>query len=161
MPTVTNADPTKPALRFPIPVPVLVVAVFAIAAAAAYWSIGSRQPAAQGPVLTPEAKAYVKYLPLGGVEMKARESYSKQTLVEITGKISNTGNRNLKLVEVNCIFYDPYGQLVLRDRVPIVREKTGGLKAGQTNDFRLAFDTIPESWNQAMPQLVIAQIIFE
>jgi hypothetical protein len=26
--------------------------------------------------------------------------------------------------------------------------------------FRLAFDSIPDSWNQAMPELVIARIDF-
>jgi hypothetical protein len=156
-----KTDPEKRTI--PVPVPLLVVAVFVIVAAAAFWFISyqARQHAPKGPILTPEAKAYVKYLKLSDVEMKAHESYSKQTLVEIVGKIGNAGDRTLKQVEINCVFYDPYGQLVLRDRVPIVRAKTGGLRPGDTKDFRLAFDSIPESWNQAMPQLVIAQIVFE
>ena len=58
------------------------------------------------------------------------------------------------------MFYDPYGQLVLRSRVPIVSPKMGGLAPGEFKSFRLAFDDIPESWNQALPQLVIAQIVF-
>jgi hypothetical protein len=58
------------------------------------------------------------------------------------------------------VFFDPYGQLVLRERVPIVTEKMGGLATGATKSFRLAFDSIPESWNQALPQLVIARIVF-
>ncbi len=157
----TKADPEKRAI--PIPVPLLVVAALAILGAAAYWFIDyqARQQAPQGPTLTPEAKAYVKHLQLSDVEMKARESYSKQTLVEIVGKITNAGDRGLKRVEINCVFYDPYGQLVLRDRVPIVRQQTGGLKPGETKSFRLAFDFIAESWNQSMPQLVIAQIVFD
>ena len=53
------------------------------------------------------------------------------------------------------------GQVVLRERVPIVRERSGGLDPGKTKDFRLPFDTIPESWNQTMPQMVIAQVVFE
>jgi hypothetical protein len=64
-------------------------------------------------------------------------------------------------VELNCVFYDPYGQVVLRERVPIVRSRQGGLNPGETREFRLAFDTIPESWNQMLPQLVIAQITFK
>jgi hypothetical protein len=111
-------------------------------------------------VLTPEAKAYVQYLKLGDVTMKATDAYLRQTLVEILGKITNFGDKNLSSVEVNCVFYDSYGQVVLRDRVAIVRRDRGGLGRGETKDFRLAFDTIPESWNQAMPQLVIAGIVF-
>jgi hypothetical protein len=45
--------------------------------------------------------------------------------------------------------------------VSIVRERTGGLNPGETKDFRLPFDSIPESWNQSMPQMVIAQVLFE
>jgi hypothetical protein len=112
-------------------------------------------------LLTPEAKAYVRYLKLDEVQMKATEAFLKQTLVEITGKITNTGDRRLRQVDINCIFYDPYGQVVLRERVSIVRPRTGGLNPGETKDFRLPFDNIPESWNQAMPQMVIAQILFE
>ena len=64
------------------------------------------------------------------------------------------------MVEINCVFYDPYGQVVLRERVPIVSRKMGNLAPGEIKNFRLAFDNIPESWNQAMPQLVIARIDF-
>jgi len=112
------------------------------------------------PVLTGEARAYNRNLPLSEVEIKAHESYLKQSVVEITGKIGNSGNRVLKLVEINCVFADPYGQVILRERVPIVSLKLGGLAPGDVKPFRLAFDNIPESWNQALPQLVIAQIVF-
>jgi hypothetical protein len=50
--------------------------------------------------------------------------------------------------------------MVLRSRVPIVSQRMGGLKPGETKSFRLPFDEIPESWNQAMPQLVIAGVKF-
>jgi hypothetical protein len=36
----------------------------------------------------------------------------------------------------------------------------GGLKPGETKSFRLPFDDLPDSWNQAMPQLVIAGVKF-
>jgi hypothetical protein len=110
--------------------------------------------------LTPEAKAYVRNLQLSDVEMKASESYLKQTVVEIDGKIANAGDRPLDLVELYCVFYDRYGQLVLRKRVPIVSQRMGGLKPGETKSFRLPFDEIPDSWNQMMPQLVIAGVKF-
>jgi hypothetical protein len=34
------------------------------------------------------------------------------------------------------------------------------LKPGESRDFRLPFDDIPGSWNNQMPQLVIARIEF-
>jgi hypothetical protein len=36
----------------------------------------------------------------------------------------------------------------------------GGLKPGETKSFRLPFDNLPDSWNQGMPQLVIASVKF-
>jgi len=110
--------------------------------------------------LTPEAKAYVGNLQLADVGMKGTDSYAGQTLVEIVGKITNAGDRGLDTVEIYCVFSDAYGQLVLRRRLPIVGGRMGGLKPGETKSFRLPFDELPESWNQAMPHLVIAGIKF-
>jgi len=110
--------------------------------------------------LTPEAKAYVQNLQLSDVEMKATDSYLSQRVIEIQGKIGNAGGRPIKVVEIYCIFRDVYGQTILRARVPIVGGRTGGLKPGETKSFRLPFDEIPGSWNQVMPQLVIAGVKF-
>jgi hypothetical protein len=110
--------------------------------------------------LTPEAKAYVRNLKISEPEMKAHESYMKQSIVEITGKIKNDGPQGVNTVDIFCSFYDAYGQLVLKERVSIVREKMGGLKPGEEKPFRLAFDTVSEAWNQQMPNLVIAGIQF-
>ena len=145
-----------------IPVAVVVVSLVVVVGAAlfVYLDRASRRSPPPPPPLTGDAKAYVRNLQLMGVEMQKHESYLKQAVVEITGKIGNNGNRILHVVEINCVFYDPYGQVVLRERVPIVSQKIGGLAPGEIKNFRLAFDNIPESWNQALPQLVIAQIVF-
>ncbi|HXM46046.1 MAG TPA: DUF3426 domain-containing protein [Bryobacteraceae bacterium] len=148
--------------RKSVPVAVLVVALVVILGGGFLLYLdrtANRQPPPPAP-LTAEAKAYVRNLQLMDVDMQKHESYMKQAVVEITGKIGNNGSRNLRVVEINCVFYDPYGQLVLRRRVPIVGRKMGGLAPGEIKSFRLAFDDIPDSWNQALPQLVIAQIIF-
>jgi hypothetical protein len=80
--------------------------------------------------------------------------------VEIEGKITNSGDRPIDLVEIYCQFYDTYNQLVLRQRMAIVNVKMGGIKPGETKSFRLPFDELPQSWNQAMPQLRIAAVKF-
>ena len=107
--------------------------------------------------LTPDAKAYVRNLKLSEVTMKATESYVGQTITEIEGKINNAGDRSARHVDVYCIFYNAYGEVVIRERVPIV---SAPLKPGETRAFRLPFDDIPEGWNHQMPQLVIAHIDF-
>jgi hypothetical protein len=124
-----------------------------------YLQYASKRAPQDAP-LTPEAKAYVRNLQLSDVEMKATESYLKQTVVEIEGKIGNAGGRGLELVEIYCIFYDGNGQMVLRNRVPIVTVRMGGLQPGEIKSFRLPFDDVPAAWNQKMPQLVIAGVKF-
>ena len=133
-----------------------------VVVAGGFWYLEKQSRNIQPPkaILTPEGKAYTRNLKLSDVQMEASEAYLKQTLVEIVGKITNGGDRRLKSVEINCVFYDPYGQVVLRERVPIVKERLGGLNPGETKEFRLPFDTLPGSWNQVMPQLVIAQVLF-
>jgi len=148
--------------KFSVPIP-LVVGAIVVALGLSAWAAydyWARQHPPAPPVLTAEAKEYVRNLQLSEVEMKAAESYMKQKVVEIVGKIANNGQRPVNVVEINCVFYDPYGQVVLRERVSIVGRRTGTLAPGSKKNFRLAFDNIPESWNQALPQLVIAQIIF-
>ena len=138
------------------------LAVVLLAGGGGAWYLAQPRPSAnQAPVLTPEAKAYVRNLKLNGVELKATDSAMAKSLIEIVGTITNQGDRKLKLVELNCVFYDPYGQVVLRERVPIVRAKTGGLAPAETKTFRMPFDNLAGSWNQAMPQMIIAQIQFE
>jgi hypothetical protein len=153
--------PSSDKRRIPIG---LVFFVGVAAAGAVAWYAYSRTapPEPKPPVLTTEAREYVRggYLKLTEVDMSAKESFSGAVLVEITGNITNGGPKPVKLVEISCVFYDVSGLVVLRERVPIVSSRMGMLSPGQTRKFRLPFDSIPESWNQAMPQLVIAQIVF-
>jgi hypothetical protein len=153
-------SPTRTERRAVVGLPVYIVAAVALIGGAVFYYLNrSSGPAPELP-LTPEARAYVKNLKLSDVGMQANESYFKQVVVEIEGKITNAGDRKLDMVEIYCVFSDSYGQLVLRKRVPIVGGRMGGLAPGETKSFRLPFDELPESWNHVMPQLVIAGIKF-
>jgi len=84
----------------------------------------------------------------------------QQQVVEITGKITNNGPRPLAVVELFCLFRAEDGRELYRERVPIVRPGTTPLGPGQTRAFRLPFDSLPDGWNQAMPAMFIARIVF-
>ena len=136
---------------------IYMLAVVLAAGGVLAWFVMHPSAPASAPPLTPEAKAYVRNLQLTDVTMKATESYVKQMVTEIEGKITNSGDRVVKQAEVFCIFYNSYGEMILRERVAIVKTP---LKPGESRDFRLPFDTIPSTWNNQMPQLVIARIEF-
>jgi hypothetical protein len=149
----------------------MVIALVLLVGLAGFWYLDriSKQPPPGPPPLTGPAKEYVKYLKFVATDghtaeppaMQAHTSYLNQDVVEITGNLLNAGDRVLKTVEINCVFYDPYGQVILRRRVPIVSKKMGALPPLEARPFRLAFDDIPDSWNQMMPQMVIAGIDFQ
>ena len=157
LPLSAAAPPKRQA--FGLPQIVLIALVLAGGGVVAYLEYAPHKPAADAP-LTPEARAYIGNLKLSDVSMKAAKNYFSQMVVEISGNIANAGDRNLDTVEIYCVFNDYYGQTTLRQRVSIVSPKMGGLKPGETKSFRLPFDNLPESWNQIMPQLVIASVKF-
>jgi hypothetical protein len=136
---------------------IYILAVVLLLGGGIVWYFNHPAPVASAPPLTPDAKSYVRSLQLSDVTMKATESYVKQMVTEIEGKVTNAGTRPVKQVDVYCIFYNVYGEVVLRRRVPIVINL---VKPGDSRFFRMPFDDIPESWNNQMPQLVIAGIQF-
>jgi hypothetical protein len=165
---VNNAATPKKQAAIP---PVMLVIGAVVAAGLAgfvYLDRAAKRPPEAPPPLTGPARDYVRFLKFVSADgqsaespkMEAHESYLKQSVVEITGNIQNTGDRVLELVEINCVFYDAYANVILRERIPIVSRKMGKLAPRETKAFRLAFDNVPEAWNQVMPSMIIARIDF-
>ena len=149
---------SSPQQKSNLVLPAILIAVLIPIIGGAWWYL-DRESAKTPPqpVLTAEAKAYTRNLKLAGVEMKGIQNFTGAPLIEITGQITNNGDKTLSRVELNCVFYDVSGQVVLRERVPIVKAT---LKPSETRMFRMPFEGVPESWNRVMPQLVIAEIKF-
>jgi hypothetical protein len=140
---------------------VIALAAILILGAFGWLTFGPKPAPPPPPVLTEEAKEYLTKLALENVHMQAAESIVNARLVEILGDIKNNGTRRIRLAQVTCVFRDYYNKEVKRERVTIVGASGGILGPGESKPFRLAFDDVPDSWNQVMPALVIAQIQFE
>ena len=111
------------------------------------------------PVLTPEAEAYLRHIDLSGVRLQAEDTFLEQTIISVEGNIGNSGERPIAALRVNCAFRDPYEQELGRFLMAVVAP-ADPLDAGETQAFRLAFDAVPQGWNQRVPQLYIAEIQF-
>jgi hypothetical protein len=166
--------------QFTIP-PMAIVAGFVVLVGLVgflYLDRISKQAPAAPPPPSAEARAYAKNLRfvaddgvnLENPKMESHESYLQQAIVEITGNIMNAGDRPIDSVEVTWLFKEPgavmpdgqlYQETILRKRTFLVTRKMGGLAPGQFRHFSLSFDDIPDTWNQAMPSLVIAAIEFK
>jgi hypothetical protein len=140
---------------------VIALAVILILGVFGWLSFGPKPAPPPAPVLTQQAKSYLAHLALSNVHMQAAESYVNQRVVEILGDITNKGDKTVSTVQVTCVFTDYSGREVLRERVYVVDHQNGPLRPGASKPFRLAFDDIPNTWNQAVPTLVIAQIQFQ
>lgn len=140
---------------------VIALAVILILGVFGWLSFGPKPAPPPTPILTQQAKGYLASLALSNVHMQAAESYVNQRVVEILGDITNKGDRTVSTVEVTCVFRDFAGHEVLRERVFVVDRQHGTLSPSAVKPFRLAFDDIPNTWNQALPSLVIAEIQFQ
>jgi hypothetical protein len=166
--------------RFTIPPMAIIAGVVVLVGLAGFWYLdrASRQGPTAATPPTPEARAYAKNLKFVGPDgqtqaepvMESHESYLKQSIVEISGNLLNAGDRALSSVEVTWIFYEPgavmpdgrlYKEIIWRERRFLILKNSGGLAPGQAKPFKVAFDNIPDSWNQAMPNLVIAAVEFK
>lgn len=149
--------------RTKVPVPLLVAGVLVVLCAIAAAIYFARAPKSAAATPTPasfEAKAYLQYLQLSDVSIKATENFMKQQVVEVEGKIKNNGPRAIDSVSIYCLFSGVDGREVYRERVSVVQANAAPLKPGETRNFRLPFDSLPDNWNQALPRMVIAQITF-
>jgi hypothetical protein len=166
--------------KFTIPPMAIVAGIVVLLGAGGflYLDRASKQTPAGPPPPSAEARAYAKNLRfvaddgvnLENPKMESHESYLKQSTVEVTGNIMNAGDRPVSSVEVTWLFKDPgtmmpdgtlYQEVIYRERTSILNKKSGGLAPGQFRHFSISFDNIPDSWNQAMPSLVIAGIAFK
>jgi hypothetical protein len=141
---------------------ILTASVFAVVALGGFVYLNRPAQKIADGAASQEAKAYLANLALSDVTMQASESLMNQKVVEVLGNISNNGPRELKSIDVYCLFYGVDGRLLHRERLRIVGgvETRGSLKPGATKAFRMPFDSLPEGWNQALPKMVIAQIAF-
>ena len=166
--------------KFTIPPMAVIAGIVVLLGAGGFFYLdrASKQAPAGPPPPTAEARAYAKNLRfvaddgvnLENPKMESHESYLKQSTVEVSGNIMNAGDRPISSVEVTWLFKDPgtmmpdgtlYQEVIYRERTSLVTKKSGGLAPGQFRHFSVSFDNIPDSWNQAMPSLVIAGISFK
>ena len=141
--------------------PVVSIALACVVAAGTGVALYLNRPAPRVAVESPsaDATAYLKQLALSNVEMKAADNVMRQQVIYVTGQITNRGPRLIQRIDVYCIFDDVNGHEVHRERATVVGSGAS-LPTQQTRPFQMAFDSVPETWNQALPRLVIAQIRF-
>ena len=148
-----------------LPVGVIAGAVFCAAVLAGLFLLIRTQSNPAGPPpITPELEAYLPHLAVGELRMSAEENFLGQQVVYLDGQIANRGDRIVRQLAVRVYFRDSLNQVILReDRDVISPGRTGRpgatpLASGETREFRLLFDHIPDSWNRQLPQFQLVSM---
>jgi len=108
---------------------------------------------------------YAASLKLSDFKMSAAENFVGATVSYVDGKITNSSNKTVTRVLVEVNFKDELGQVTQREEVPLRLLRDTGpytepvdlsvmpLAPGQTQPFRLTFDSISAQWNRQYPDV--------
>jgi hypothetical protein len=121
------------------------------------------------PAKTPSP--YIASVKLSDFKMSAAENFIGATVSYMDGSITNSGDKTVAHAVVEVTFKDDIGQVVQREELPLRVLKTGGaypdavdlsvspLAPGQTEHFRLTFDSISAQWNRQYPDMRITDVV--
>ena len=114
------------------------------------------------PELSPRDIAnYATRISFSKFRLSARENMVGQTVYYVAAEVSNDGDRAITLLEVNVRFRDSLGQVVLLERTRVISPGHVPLGPGESRQFRMGFEEIPDAWNRVPPNLEIAHLELE
>jgi hypothetical protein len=143
---------------------VAVLVVLAVAVAIALLLREAPRPASGPP-------PYAANLHFSDFKMSAAENFVGATVSYIDGTVTNAGDRTVTHAALEVVFKDDMGQIVQRENVALRALKTGGpypeavdlnvspLAPGQSQPFRLTFDSISAQWNHQYPEIRVTDVV--
>lgn len=113
---------------------------------------------------------YAANLTIGNLAMSESSNLSGGKVTYLDGQIANHGQKAVTGITVQVIFRDAANEIawsdtqslrLIRTREPYVDVEpvsAAPLKPGTPQDFRLVFDTVPDQWDGAYPEIRIIHI---
>ncbi|HUK48238.1 MAG TPA: DUF2393 family protein [Terriglobales bacterium] len=145
---------------------IIVIAIAVVVAIAVIVALLLRAKPQPAPVIPP----YAAQLKISDLKMSQAQNFVGASVTYIDGTIANTGDKTVTHVTVRVTFHDAYNQIAQVEDEPIKILETSGpypdtvdlavspLSPGQSKPFRLIFEHVSEQWNQAYPELQIADV---
>ena len=146
-----------------------VAALIVLVVVGALVFFGWKKPVAAPSTLQP-ADAYAASLPFSQFEMSESENLTGGKQTYLDGHIGNSGSRTVNSVTVQVVFQNDVDLAPQIDTVPLTLIRTkdpyidtqpvsaSPLKPGDDREFRLTFETMPENWNQQMPEVRVIEV---
>jgi len=123
-----------------------------------------------GPKKNSSPPTYATNLKLSDFKMSAAENFVGATVSYVDGTVTNAGDKTVTRAMVDVQFKDDMGQLAQREDTPLRILKTTGpypeavdmnvspLAPGQSQPFRLTFESISAQWNHQYPEIQITDV---
>lgn len=134
----------------------LAVAGLAIAALAGCGG-GPRQAAKPAPGT--EETAYLQSIQLTPGRVEAAQNFLNHTVTTVYAAVTNNGKKTVRELQINLTFSDVEGKPIEQRSATPIGKNGPPLKPGETRQFELSFDQVPNTWDQAPPRMAPAKVI--
>jgi hypothetical protein len=142
----------------------IAVAVVIVIAVVAAFLLRGKPKGASGP------PPYAANLKLSDLRLSAEQNFVGATVTYVDGIVTNAGDKTVTRVVVEVNFKDQMGQVAQREELPFQVLKTSGpypgavafgtspLGPGQSEPFRLTFESISAQWNRQNPEIQVTDV---
>jgi hypothetical protein len=133
-----------------------------------YYEHGKNSPTVMP--ISAATDPYAANLTIGNLAMSESSNLSGGKVTYLDGHIANVGNRVVTGITVQVLFRDAAHEVadnetralqIIRTRDPYVDLEplsAAPLKPGDAADFRLVFDTVPDQWDGAYPDIRVVHV---
>jgi hypothetical protein len=161
--------PSAPQDRNWVPL-AIAVAVVLVVAGGLVFLLGRGKSAPGVTPISAQADAYAANLPITNPVMSESSNLAGGKVTYLDGHIANKGNSTVMGVTVQILFRNYAHEVAWNETQPLKLIRTrdpyvdleavtaAPLKPGDERDFRLIFDTVPDSWDGAYPALRIVHV---
>jgi Protein of unknown function (DUF2393) len=116
---------------------------------------------------------YAANLPISNLQMSEASSVAGGKTTYVDGMIANHGDKTVSGITVQVAFHDFTGQFARNVTMPLFLIRThqpyidtqavsaAPIKPGESREFRLIFDSVPDSWNQNYPEIRVIEVKFK
>jgi hypothetical protein len=138
-----------------------VAVILGIILGAAVWLAHTRSTRSQ-PSVAPstEERSYLQHIVISDAQVSAATNFLGDMVTYVDAKMTNTGSKPVRELDLRLEFSDMLNQVVLREMTHPITPRMPPLAPGETRPFRATLEKMPAEWNQAPPAITPVALRF-
>lgn len=161
--------PSEPGERNWLPLIVAALIVLAVAGGVVYFFSRGQSAPAVTPI-SAQLDPYAASLAITNLAMSESANLAGGKVTYLDGQITNQGQHTVTAISIQVLFRDYAHEVAWNETQPVQLIRTrdpevdtepvsaAPLKPGDQREFRLIFDSVPDSWDGAYPDLRIIHV---